>query len=110
MKTIIAGGRGYELTKADFLALDALTITEVVSGCARGADRGGERYAAMRKILVKKFPANWAKFGRRAGHIRNQDMADYAEQCVLFPGGAGTNSMFEKATAAGLVVHDWRKL
>lgn len=44
MKLIIAGGRNYNLTDEDYIKLDTLldTTTEVISGCAKGADSCGE--------------------------------------------------------------------
>ena len=112
MKTIIAGGRDYNLTPEDYALLDKLLIelpiTEVVSGCARGADACGETWAVTRKIPVKPFPADWDKHSRAAGPVRNSEMAEYAEACVLFPGGRGTGDMLKKATAKGLKIIDLR--
>jgi hypothetical protein len=43
-----------------------------------------------------------------AGFWRNQEMAEYAEQAVIFPGGRGTNDMFNRARKEKLIVHDRR--
>ncbi len=105
MKTIIAGGRRYALTPEDLAWLDglkaSLPITEVVCGCASGADRGGAEWAGRAKVPVKYFAADWEREGWQAGPIRNQRMADYADACVLFPGGRGTADMLRKAEAVG---------
>lgn len=106
MKTIIAGGRNYQLTSEDFNLLETLDITEVVSGRCTGADMGGEEYAKSRGIPIKPFPADWNKHGRAAGPIRNAQMASYADQVVLFPGGKGTNSMRKEAEVAGIKIVD----
>jgi hypothetical protein len=112
MKVIIAGGRNYLLNRSDELKLDAIHedwgITEVVSGGARGVDACGERWAKDRKIPVKVFEADWEKHGRRAGPIRNRDMAKYADAVVLFHGGKGTQSMYLEAKALGLTIVDYR--
>lgn len=109
MKLIIAGGRDYFLTESDIEELNALVgIEEVVSGNARGVDRCGEKWAEGRSIPVKLFPAEWDKHGRGAGHIRNAEMAKYADAVALFPGGRGTDSMYKKAMKAGLTVFDFR--
>lgn len=101
MKLIIAGGRNYQFTGADYAALDALHllrgVSEVVSGCASGADKCGEEWAKRNNIPVKPFPANWKAFGRSAGPIRNRQMAEYADALALFPGGKGTANMREMA-------------
>ena len=53
MKVIIAGGRDYIFNQADFDVLDYIatkwSITEVVSGGAKGADAGGEKWAFQKK-------------------------------------------------------------
>jgi len=109
MKLIIAGGRDYRLTPKDIERLNALeNITEVVSGCAPGADTEGENWAREQSIPVKVFKADWKKYGRGAGPKRNQAMADYADAVALFPGGKGTENMYKQAQKAGLVVYDWR--
>lgn len=111
MKLIIAGGRGYEFTASDFSRLEQLrsTVTEVVSGGAPGADRCGETWAQASQIPVKRFPADWKTHGRAAGPIRNAQMAAYADAVALFPGGKGTQSMYNEAMKAGLQVFDFRR-
>lgn len=108
MRVIIAGGREYELSAEDLEVLDrlktTLPISEVVCGMARGADLGGRDWALANGIPVREFPADWQGLGRKAGPIRNQAMADYAEALVAFPGGKGTADMVTKATARGLKV------
>jgi len=108
VRTIVAGGRNYFLTEFDESRLDELDITEVVCGCARGADTGGEIWAQKRGIPVKRFPADWSK-GRGAGLARNCKMAGYAEMLVASPGGRGTDHMVRTGLARGLAVWDWRE-
>lgn len=110
MKVIIAGGRDFDDGK---LLQDALGdvdsewgITEIVSGCARGADRMGEYWALQNGIPVREFPADWRTHGRSAGYIRNRQMADYADGLVAFWDGKsrGTANMIEQAQRQGLQV------
>ena len=110
-KAIIAGGRDFHGTMEHTIWLDKMrdehTITEIVCGCAWGADAFGKSWAQSRKIPVKLFPADWNKLGIGAGHIRNKAMADYCDHgdvCLLFPGGKGTDSMAAKAVRKGLTV------
>lgn len=52
----------------------------IVEGGARGADRmAGQWAAAARKKGVGwvRCSADWARYGKPAGHIRNQEMLDY---------------------------------
>lgn len=109
MKVIIAGGRKYQGDYVeDFELLDKFRkenmITEVVSGGQSGADELGERWGRLKHLQVKRFPANWQKYGKAAGPIRNKAMAEYADAVILFPGGAGTHDMFKKAKEYGLKI------
>lgn len=110
MKVIVAGGRDfddYELVK---MILDSRKekITEVVSGCAPGADTLGEKWAEDNGIPVKRFPATWqparlkGKTDYSAGKKRNEEMAVYADALVAFPGGRGTKDMITRAITHGL--------
>ena len=110
MKVIIAGGRQYQLTEEDWVYLGTLPITEVVSGCARGADKGGEEWALYNDLPVKRFPADWNSYGKGAGFIRNRAMAKYANAVVLFPGGRGTANMFKEAEKVGIKIYDRREV
>lgn len=108
MKVICAGDRNYadyERVKTVLDRLHALlTITEIVSGGATGADALGEKWAEENGIDVRKFPAEWNLYGRAAGPLRNKEMAEYADFLVAFlkPGSKGTASMIEQAEMAGL--------
>lgn len=51
---------------------------EIISGTANGADRLGEAFAKKYGIEVKRFPAQWHKYGKSAGYVRNNIMAQYA--------------------------------
>jgi len=110
MKTIIAGGR--EITNPKFLnaaiSKCGWTITEVVSGTARGVDQMGEAWAANNNVPVKRFPADWDGLGKRAGYIRNQAMAGYAEALVLVWDGqsAGSGHMLAIAHALKLKIYE----
>lgn len=109
---IVAGGRdfnNYELLKNK---LDSLLRSKegedvvIVSGTARGADLLGERYARERGLEVWRFVPEWDKLGKRAGFVRNSDMADASEALVAFHDGRsrGTAQMIETAKEKGLAV------
>jgi len=103
MQVIIAGSR--TAWKYDDLIMavqeSGFDITEVVSGCAPGADRLGERFAKQYNIPVKKFPADWNKHGKSAGVLRNLEMAEYAEALIALWDGKskGTAHMIKAADA-----------
>ena len=84
---------------------------EIVSGHCRGADMLGEQYAKDHNIPVVLFPADWNTYGKRAGYIRNKQMAEYAAEdggmLIAFWDGEskGTKMMVELAMKNGLTVH-----
>jgi hypothetical protein len=110
MKVIVAGSRDV----IDYLIVEeairsspfANDITEVVSGTARGVDRLGENYAKFNNIPIKRFPANWDKYGKRAGYLRNAEMAHYSDALVAVWDGVspGTKHMIDLATKEGIEV------
>jgi hypothetical protein len=67
-------------------------VSEVVSGTASGIDSLGEKWAAHYKIKIKRFPAEWNKYGNSAGPIRNKDMAEYADALLLIWDGLSRGS------------------
>jgi hypothetical protein len=114
MKTIIAGSRSMrmcDVESAISACLWAFDITEVVSGCAQGADRCGERWADVWKIPIKRFPADWKTHGKAAGVIRNRQMAEYADALIAVYDGTspGTAHMIITAKGLGLQVFVWTK-
>lgn len=111
MITIIAGGRDftdvdYFETALDLLQKYAWTISTVVSGTARGADKLGENWATDNDINLIKFKPEWTQYGKGAGFRRNEDMANYAEALVAFWDGKskGTKHMIDTAVKLGLYV------
>lgn len=71
-------------------------VTEIVSGCANGPDTAGEIYGDYYDIPVTKFPAEWEKYGNRAGPIRNNKMAVYADALLLIWDGKSRGSRHMK--------------
>lgn len=67
-------------------------------------------WAMVNFIDVLAMPADWARYGRRAGAVRNQRMLDEArpELVVAFPGGTGTADMVRRTHAAGIPLLDLR--
>lgn len=100
MKVIIAGGRDindYELLKSviGHAIKSGFVIDTVISGGARGVDKMGERWAAENGKLLQVFPADWNKFGKAAGPIRNIEMSKVADGLIAIrkDGSKGTAHM-----------------
>jgi len=109
MRLIIAGGRhfmDYNLmkTKLDIILSSVDEDIQIVSGMANGADTLGLRYASENKLFVKEFYAEWGKHGKKAGPIRNKEMAEYSTHCICFWDGVsrGTENMISLSKEYGL--------
>jgi hypothetical protein len=111
-KVIVAGSRDfndYELLKRKLDVALANKVSEgitIISGAARGADKLGERYAAERGYDLISKPADWNTYGKRAGYIRNEEMARIADALVAFWDGKsrGTYHMINIAKRYNLPI------
>lgn len=107
-KVIIAGGRGfnnYEYLKAKVSSLlQNKNDVTIISGCARGADALGAKYAKENNIELIKIPANWNKYGKSAGYRRNVEMANIANGLIAFWDGKsrGTKHMIDIAKSKNI--------
>lgn len=110
MNVLIAGGRDFDDEDLMIATLNDL-IKEgklphesqwaIVSGMAVGADMIGYRLAKANGIPVKQYPANWIKYGRSAGYVRNREMAKVSDVLVAFWDGKskGTKHMIDTMKA-----------
>ena len=73
---------------------------------AKGAGTLGIRYAEEHKLTMVLSPANWKKYHRMAGILRNMNMLVTATHLVAFWDGKshGTKHMIEIAKAKGIPV------
>jgi len=89
----------------------------LIYGCCRGADNIA--YDILRQyktptgdmdINIKPFPADWDKYGKAAGPIRNQQMIDEGKPDIVLAfhnniaKSKGTMDMIKRANAAGIEV------
>lgn len=79
-KVLVCGQRDFVNKIYLFRVLDDLhqmhDIYRIVHGAARGADSLAGAWASERGIMCASYPANWSKYGKAAGPIRNQEMLD----------------------------------
>ena len=111
MKTIIAGGRNINDSSLvnKVVQESGIEITEVVSGGAGGVDSLGERWAFDGEICVKRFSANWSRYGPSAGPRRNREMAEYADALILVWDGKsrGSANMLAEAKKRNLMIYEF---
>ena len=113
VKLIIAGGRNLQVGMGMintwvWLVENKLdkAVSTLVCGMAAGIDSCGLAWAMNKNIPVERYPADWDKYGRAAGSIRNKQMAEVADALLLFWDGKsrGSANMLKEAEAAGLHV------
>ncbi|MCW2902226.1 MAG: 62, gp24 [Streptosporangiaceae bacterium] len=105
------------LSDASALAADDEPCVLVHGDCRTGADAMGEEVWTDWAMVWPKLylrpephPANWYKYGKSAGPIRNSEMVHAgADVCLGFPlpGSDGTLDCMRKAVAAGIKVLDY---
>jgi len=108
-RVVVAGSRTFNnfalmREKMDNILSQLEGSITIISGTAKGADTLGEKYAKSRGYRVVRFPADWERHGRRAGPLRNQEMADNATHVVVFWDGesGGSKNMIDEARKRGL--------
>lgn len=101
MRTIIAGSRTINDYRIVWKAVTdcGWVPTQVVCGTAAGVDTVGERYAYHHNIPVRRFPAEWDKYGKSAGYKRNIVMSENADALILVWDGESRGSAMMKAIA-----------
>lgn len=120
MKVIVAGSRDVLLYYEDGevyrligkglneIGVKTEDISCILSGACRGVDRLGERWARYKYIHVERYPADWDRYGRAAGPIRNQQMVDLADALIVirFPESRGSKDILNRAKKKGIPVVD----
>jgi hypothetical protein len=112
MRVIIAGSRSITSAQAvaTAIARSGLAITEVISGGARGVDTLGEAWAKKHKVPIRRFPAQWQRYGKAAGFRRNEAMAQGADALIAIWDGTsqGTSHMIATARQHRLRIYVWQ--
>ena len=96
---IVAGSRNFQNYPLMCKELDKIksTIGEVICGDVKGADTYGAMYARDNNIPIRHCPADWEKYGVRAGYVRNEQMGNCADELIAFWDGIspGTKHMID---------------
>lgn len=114
MRILVCGGRDYN----DFGAVNYVLATIharrgiscIIEGGATGADALARKWALMAGVPCETYEANWEKYGKRAGPMRNARMLHEGNPTgvVAFPGGKGTADMIAQAEKAGLKPYQYK--
>lgn len=112
MRVIVCGGRKYRNEAFIWRTLDKLhaerQFTAFMQGGAAGADRIAKEWANTKQGLNRWVcKADWDKYGKAAGPLRNARMIEWKPDLVVAfpdPDSKGTWDMVERARAAGVEV------
>jgi hypothetical protein len=72
----------FEIVEKEFFEIYTEGDWIISGGCPKGADNFAEQIAKKYGIPILIFPANWKKFGRRAGFVRNTDIAKISTKLI----------------------------
>ena len=105
MNLMICGSRSIKDKKwvfkciKDYVSEIGIEDFTVVEGEAEGVDRIAWEWATVRGIKVIKRPAEWGKYGKIAGRIRNREMVKIADYVLILWDGVspGTKSDIDYA-------------
>lgn len=120
MRVLVCGSREFNDKPMLFKVLDRIhgdtPIKCIIWGGAPGADTYGWDWAEARGIASAVFPANWSRYGRQAGMMRNRQMITRGKPDIVVafkvPQGegrkknVGTSHMIAISKAAGLEVEE----
>lgn len=76
MKILVCGGRDYSDKEKVKSVLLEINPKCVIQGGAPGADSLAKEVAIHASIECIEYKADWKKYGKRAGPIRNRQMLD----------------------------------
>ncbi len=77
-RVLITGDRNWTDQQAINTFIDSLgSDTIIIHGvCPTGADKMANDYAASKGMIIDAYPADWKRYRRGAGPVRNQQMLD----------------------------------
>lgn len=102
MKIVIAGSRGVRVSEGqicDTLLRAAWIgkVAEVMTGeCPGSPDIDGAEWAERRASIGIRhvgFPAHWTRHGKRAGFVRNGEMAEAGDALLAFWDGRSPGTL-----------------
>lgn len=78
----------------------------IISGGAKGIDSMAEKYAKENNIPVNIFHADWDKYGKIAGILRNTDIIKSSTHVIALPSkkSVGTYDSINKAKKANKIL------
>jgi len=110
-KVIICGGRNAAEQSCGEVLEEFISRLRsdcvVIHGGCKGIDTIAGKYAKQRGLTVIVFPAEWNKYGRSAGMIRNEEMLEQSPDFVVgfhpeLSQSKGTKNMIDISNKKGV--------
>lgn len=92
MKLAIIGSRNLVVENLEDYIPE--NVTEIVSGGARGIDTCAKEYAIRNGIKLTEFLPEYSKYGRVAPLKRNEQIAEYADEALVFWDGLSRGTQY----------------
>lgn len=107
LRVLVCGSRHWSNRDAIEVVLSELPPeTVIIEGEARGADSIARDVAKKLGFAIEPYPADWQRYGRSAGHIRNKQMLVEGKPDLVLAfqedASRGTQNMINLARAAGV--------
>jgi hypothetical protein len=118
MKVLVTGSRDWTDQAMIDSVLDDLSEQHgpltIIEGGARGADSCAKRWANTRDMECRTYRADWGRYRKGAGPVRNQQMLDeeHPDLVVAFhadlAASKGTADMVRRARKGGYDVFEYQ--
>lgn len=104
MKVAVIGSRNLKIENLGEYLPDS--VTEIVSGGAKGIDSCARKYAKDKMIKLTEFLPQYDKYGRGAPIVRNDLIIDYADMVLAFWDGSsgGTKYVIDACKKKGKLI------
>jgi hypothetical protein len=108
MRVLVCGSRYYWNYQRILACLSGIDVSLVIAGGCRGADTLAVRAALECGFRYVEYPADWQRFGKSAGPIRNQQMLDIGRPDLILAfhedlsSSRGTRDMISRVRLSGI--------
>lgn len=111
MRVLVCGSRYFDNYRYVENILDKyhsyFKFDSLIHGGAYGIDNLAGLWAQEHEIPMIVYRADWDKYGKSAGSIRNKQMLEEGkpDMVIAFPGGKGTANMIKQAKEANICIN-----
>lgn len=92
MKLAIIGSRSLMIENMENYIPE--NTDEIVSGGAKGIDSCAKEYAIKNSIILTEFLPEYSKYGKLAPLKRNEQIAEYADEALVFWDGHSKGTQY----------------